>query len=273
MDSTPHGRARVAQGDEIKALRPELAQLAGTSEFHMAYQPIVHLGDPHTVVGFEALARFGGTPPDIVFARAEEVGLRQDLELLAMRAALEDFPLLPPSTYLSINLSPDMLLRVDAVASLHQVDMERLVIEITEHARLGSADYRLIYDPILRLRQRGTRLAVDDAGAGYSSMGHILQLLPNMIKLDRTVVAGLSHAPVRQALVASMVGFVRQVGSTLIAEGVEEQDELEWLETLGVTCCQGYLFARPMALPDLLLALDDEWTQMSNGATIALSRS
>jgi EAL domain-containing protein (putative c-di-GMP-specific phosphodiesterase class I) len=95
------------------------------------------------------------------------------------------------------------------------------------------------------LRQRGVRLAVDDAGAGYACFQHILKLRPDFIKLDRGLVAGLDTDPAQRSLAAAVAMFAHQIGAAIIAEGIETRSELAAACALGLSCAQGYLIARP----------------------------
>jgi EAL domain-containing protein (putative c-di-GMP-specific phosphodiesterase class I) len=109
------------------------------------------------------------------------------------------------------------------------------------------------YDALVRaldgLRSQGVRVAVDDTGAGYAGLAHILRLRPDIIKLDIDLTRGIDADPVRRALAASLVAFGGDIGATITAEGIETGEELEALRTLGVTCGQGYYLARPGPLP------------------------
>jgi EAL domain-containing protein (putative c-di-GMP-specific phosphodiesterase class I) len=213
----------------------------------LALQPIV---DVLTGVasGVEALARFDSPhPPDVWFAQAEPVGLRLPLELAAARTALGALERPGHVGYLSLNLSADAILSDGFAALVASVDPRRLVVEITEHAAVE--DYEAVTRALQRHRAAGLRLAVDDAGAGYASLRHILQLRPDFIKIDLSLVRDIHLDPVRQALVTSLVTFAGSVDAVLVAEGVEQQPELDMLVRLGVRQMQGYLLCAPCADP------------------------
>ena len=127
------------------------------------------------------------------------------------------------------------------------VDPASLVIEITEHAAVQ--DYDALSKVLQTHRAAGLRLAVDDAGAGYASMLHVLELRPDFIKIDLSLVRDIHVDPARQALVTSLVSFARDVDAVLVAEGVEQQAELDMLVTLGVRQMQGFLLCPPCANP------------------------
>lgn len=213
----------------------------------MSFQPMMDLRTGQ-VSGCEALARFDdGTRPDLRFAEAAAVGLQLELELEAVEAALEALAVVPEGVYLSVNASPDLLLSRRLEPLLASVDPARIVIEVTEHAPV--ADYGALLEAVGELRRRGVRLAVDDAGAGFASLGHILSLQPDIVKLDMSLTRGLHRDPVRRALAGALVQFCADIGATLVAEGVENRDDLDALVFLGVTHAQGFFLARPGPLP------------------------
>jgi EAL domain-containing protein (putative c-di-GMP-specific phosphodiesterase class I) len=183
--------------------------------------------------------------PDLWFARAEAVGLLLPLDLAAARSALLLLDGRPG--YLSLNLSPDTVLAGGCDLLLDGIDRRRVVVEITEHAQV--ADYAALHAALEPHRAAGLRLAVDDAGAGYASFRHILALRPDFIKVDLSLVRDIHLDPVRQGLTSSLVTFAQTAGATLVAEGVETQDELDTLARLGVTLMQGYHLGRPTWSP------------------------
>ncbi len=215
----------------------------------MVYQPILDL-DTGDILGAEALARFGTEPqrsPAQWFIEAAEVGLGIRLELAALQRATEGLPLLPPNAFLSVNASAETIRSPALLDALDGLPASRLVIELTEHERIE--DYELLVGPVARLRERGVRLAVDDAGAGFASLQHILRLAPDIIKLDRTFIEGLAHDPVRRALTTALVSFAGDIGAMLVAEGVATASELEALRSLGLHQGQGRFLGEPTALP------------------------
>ena len=211
----------------------------------MAMQPIVHIANRH-VRGFEALSRFPENPgwsPQQWFAEAGALGLGVELEASAVAGALATLPRLPSEALLSVNVSAEAL-RCDTVLALLTGDhAERLVVELTEHTRIE--DYGSIVDELAALRGSGARLAVDDAGSGWAGLEHILQLQPEVLKLDRALVARVDRHPGRQAMIEAMVGFADRMGALLVAEGVETVEESACLTSLGVVYGQGYLLGRP----------------------------
>lgn len=210
------------------------------------FQPIVSLSNT-TLVGQEALTRFtDGTRPDQRFAEAASVGLGVELEMAAIEAALDAAERLPVDTWLSLNLSPAVVLAGAGLADALRRCPRPLVVELTEHARVE--DYAQLR-AALRALGPGVRIAVDDAGAGYASMQHVVELQPDFVKLDISLVRGIDRDPARQALVAGMCFFAQRAGLRLIGEGIESDAELRTLAALGVPLGQGYLLGRPRAVP------------------------
>lgn len=215
----------------------------------MVFQPIVKLSRG-TTAGFEALARFSAEPvrgPDMWFADAAEAGLGVALELTALSTALRALDRLPVKTYLSINASAETACSPGFATTLAQVDLRRIMLEITEHAAV--ANYVALNDALRPLRSRGMRLAVDDAGAGVASLHHVLELNPELIKMDISLTRGIDASPARAALATALVSFGAATGASILAEGIETTAELDALHQLGVGYGQGYLLGRPAALP------------------------
>ncbi|MDT8760961.1 EAL domain-containing protein [Sphingomonas psychrotolerans] len=228
-----------------------IERVLADADIRIAYQPIWSLsrGAP---AGYEALARFAAEPtrtPDLWFAEAAESGLGAALENLAIGRALEGFSALPDHVYLSVNASPATVLGGALAKVLDGHPLDRIVIEITEHECID--DIAALLAELAPFRAKGLRLAVDDAGAGYSGLQQILQMRPDLIKLDRSLIRDIQNDPGRRALAAAMGGFARETGSQLIAEGVETESELAMLRALGVDLVQGYLLGRPLPLDAL----------------------
>lgn len=222
--------------------RDHYGQLIETQAFATVFQPIVDLGTGRPV-GYEALTRFAdGTRPDLVFADAGEVGKGPALEKAAALLAIERAEHLPAGSYVSINFSACTLLDVDFLAALTASTKREVVIEITEHDAVE--DYVRLQGALATVRHHA-RIAVDDAGAGYSGLAHMRSLNPDVIKLDRALVSGFDIDPVGRAMVAGMVYFATETGSAIVAEGVETERELQTLIDLGVSHGQGYLLGRP----------------------------
>lgn len=239
----------------LKAKTERIERVLADEAFSLVFQPIYEFGSDRPT-GFEILSRFRGAPgrtPDVWFNEAAEVGLGQDLELTILRKALETLQLLPDDVYVSVNASPRTVLDGRLASLLAQVPLRRVVLEVTEHAPVP--DYAVLEDSLAALRAQGLRLAIDDAGAGYSGLQHIVRLKPDIIKLDMTLTRGIDADPARQALAAALIFYARMTHCIIIAEGVETRDELDMLRQLGVPRGQGYYLGRPAELPAALTLL------------------
>ncbi|WP_225984918.1 sensor domain-containing phosphodiesterase [Noviherbaspirillum aerium] len=215
----------------------------------IVYQPIYDLVQ-HKVVGFEALSRFISgpeRPPDIWFSEANEIGLGAELEARAVRMGLQGLTDLPADVYVSVNMSPEHILEGTMDQFFKGKSLHRVMLEITEHAVVEH------YDDLVRkirpYRDRGLKVAVDDAGAGYSSFRHILHLMPDRIKLDMSLTRNIDGDTSRRALAAAFARFSEETGSSIVAEGVETAAEMHTLQALGVTRIQGFYIGRPVSLP------------------------
>lgn len=214
-----------------------------------AFQPIRSMTTGE-VIGGEALTRFlsadsPGITTETWFAEAASVGLGIDLEIVALQSALAAAAELPEDLYVAVNLSPRACLdgRVPDALGRCGIPLGRVVLELTEHHEVP--DYGQLAAALAPLQQAGVRVAIDDAGAGFASMRHIVQLRPDMIKLDREIIAGINADTAQRALGAAMVGFAAQIGASLVAEGIETEAELSTVKLLGMTAGQGFLLGRP----------------------------
>lgn len=225
----------------------------GAFDIHL--QPICTLagGQP---LGYEALARFHLEPrrtPDRWFADAAAVGLAEPLECAAIAAALAVLERLPPPLTLSVNASPATVASGAFAECVGDRDIASLTLELTEHAIV--VDYDVLNARIDPLRARGMKLAIDDAGAGFAGLQHILRLQPDIIKLDMALIRDIDVDPARRALASAMQMFARQTGAVLIAEGVETREELATLARLSFMRAQGYLLGRPAPVGQVLAGL------------------
>jgi EAL domain-containing protein (putative c-di-GMP-specific phosphodiesterase class I) len=174
------------------------------------------------------------------------VGLRAELELAAVQAALGSLAQLPIEMFVSINVSPETICAA-SFQDLVAESGERVVVEITEHAPIQ--DYDRMNEALTGLRSNNVRLAIDDAGAGYASLRHILRLEPDYIKLDRTLIHMIDSERSQQALAVGLISFAQSIEATIIAEGIERPAEVAMLEKLGVSYGQGFFFGKPAPLP------------------------
>lgn len=222
-----------------------IRQLLDTGTVQIMHQPIVAL-DSCAPVGVECLTRFPDAHqrgPDKWFGDANEIGLGVELEMLAIRCALATLDHVPREAYVSINASPDTILSGKLEEALAEHPDRKLVVEVTEHQQVERFD--VLQQHLERLRPYA-RIAIDDVGAGYAGLRHLVDLAPNLLKLDMSLTREIHRDVARQALTAAMVHFASAIGSKLVGEGVECEEERAVLADLGVDYGQGYLFARPM---------------------------
>jgi EAL domain-containing protein (putative c-di-GMP-specific phosphodiesterase class I) len=212
-------------------------------------QPIVELTTGRRI-GAEALSRFPqewAKAPDVCFAEAHTVGQGDELELLAIERAAEQ--LYEVSGYIAMNVSPGTFLRPECLELLSTFPLPRVLLELSEHDPVE--DYGALLTALQPLRDRGMRLAIDDVGAGFSSLRHIVLTSPEVIKLDRSIVDGVSHDPVLTTLVRSLTEFGHGCNARVVAEGVETVEDAVALCGLGVDYGQGWYFGRPGPASDL----------------------
>jgi diguanylate cyclase (GGDEF)-like protein len=248
---TGEGQFSVYAGDSLSdwgpgGARSALTRLIAGEGLSIHVQPIVDLRSGETRA-YEALARFEsstGIGPLHWFALADEMGMRDELELACLREALRLLEPRPENTLLSVNLSGSLLLdqRTHDLLAL-QPALHGLIIELTENSLLE--DTAGLQAAIAKLHALGVTIAIDDMGAGYSGLRQITTVHPTYLKLDRSLIKDIDLDPDRGALVSALIGYATQTGGYLVAEGVETVAELETLQQLGVTLVQGFLLARP----------------------------
>jgi EAL domain-containing protein (putative c-di-GMP-specific phosphodiesterase class I) len=250
------GRAQVAQA------RSNLSQIIAQRSFHAVFQPLIDL-QTGGVIGHEALSRFDdGLPPEHQFSNAGALGLGMQLEIDTLEAALEAAVALPRAAYLNVNVSPATILAGEPLASMARQHGGRLVLEITEHEAVS--DYAGLRAAVAALGP-DVKIAVDDAGAGFSSMRHILELRPDFVKVDRSLVADIDRDPARQAFLRGLRQFADSVDCRLVGEGIETEAELTALRLLGMHIGQGSLLGRPVPVAELT----DQTRQWSEEAMAA----
>ncbi|MGD0863412.1 MAG: EAL domain-containing protein [Candidatus Limnocylindrales bacterium] len=239
---TEAGRDRLTAAEA----RPGRDRISGTiarRAFHPVFQPIVDLGSK-AIVGYEALTRFDdGADPQVVFAEAAALDLGLELETATLQAALAAAEALPRSAWLNLNASPELIMAGEPLRTILGGRRRRLVLEVTEHAAI--VDYPAFRAAMAALGPR-VELAVDDAGALFTSLRNILELRPAFVKLDRSLVTGLESDYARHAMIAGLRHFARATGFRLIAEGIETDPELAILRALDVQLGQGFLLGRPL---------------------------
>ena len=238
-------REQAAADRTERARRARVQEALAEGSLAMHFQPIVDLKSRRPV-GFEALARFliePRQPPDAWFLEAAAVGLQEELELAAVRIAVAELEHLPGDTFLAVNVSPAVLVSPALMGAIDEAPAARLVLETTEHVEID--DYEAVKEALDGFRARGGRLAVGDAGAGFSSLRHVLQLVPDLIKLDASLTHEIHLDHGRRSLAAGLISFATELGATIVAEGIETSEELAALELLHIRFGQGYYLGRP----------------------------
>ena len=233
-----------------------IEQIISDNDISIYFQPIFSLKN-NKVAGFESLARFFTTPyktPDVWFKEAKKVGLNETLEMLAIENAVTNIAKFNNSTYIAINCSPSHILSGALENTLQNIDCTRLVLEITEHSPIS--DYEKMRTSLRPLRSKGLRLAIDDVGAGFSSFQHILELEADIIKLDISLTQNINTDDRKFLLAKALCGFAKAIDCTIVAEGIETEEELNSLRKLNVDSVQGYFIGRPAAINDALSLLN-----------------
>jgi EAL domain-containing protein (putative c-di-GMP-specific phosphodiesterase class I) len=241
LDGDPNER----QDPHRRALASRIERAMSGDGVFSVYQPVVNLRTGR-VVGVEAFARFrdgAGASPMERLEEAQEIGLRRELELAALRAAVVSVDLLPPGWFLAVNISPATLAWTRFQAERDQFPLARMWFEVS--LRDDPASW---FERLSDLWMAGgvrPQMALDDTGATSSSLRAVHQLEPDVVKIAPELVRGVDHRPDQQALVSTIGVFAKEVGAVLLAEGVESQAEADTLERLGVRLAQGYLFGAP----------------------------
>jgi len=261
-DEVEHAAQLIAD-EPTEHTRRTIVGILESHTLHPVYQPIYDFADGRLIAA-EALTRFETDPPltpDVWFVRAAEVGLGIELELAAIMAAIDGSAALPPDVALNLNASPGLLADPRLLELLDAANGRSLIVEVTEHAVVD--DYHLLETARKALRERGVRLAVDDAGAGFATLRHIVKLRPECIKLDVSLTRDVATDPIRRALADCLIQFAFQTGSSIIVEGIETASDLATWRDLGANAGQGYLLGRPGPLP---LAATSSFLSSSSGS-------
>lgn len=218
------------------------------------FQPIYSL-TTGGIFGYEALSRCPHDElfnnPHLLFSYAEEIGLLYPLEKLAREKAIElSSDLLDVNQKLLINLNANVIYDPNftpghTIALLQQYGLtpDDIIFEITE--RNAIHDFPAFRDVLTHYRKQGFEIAVDDAGAGYSSLQTISELSPEYIKIDRSLIQGIHQNPTKQHILEAFVSFAKKMNSKVVAEGIEEEEEYKQVLELGIDFAQGYYIARP----------------------------
>jgi EAL domain-containing protein (putative c-di-GMP-specific phosphodiesterase class I) len=240
-------------GEAVQAIRDRdqeslrIGQLIAAGDLKTVLQPIFDIRGGQCL-GVEALSRFPaeyGSPAD-VFNAAHCAGLGLALERLALRRAAALRPTLAADQFLSLNMTPSVAYEVAATENARTpTDLSAFVLEITEHTAVES--YSKLRKRLQPWRHRGLRLAIDDAGAGYASLKHVVELEPDMIKIDRSLIHGSAADHARRSAISAFVTLAADLEAIVIAEGVELAEDLMAVRDLGIDAAQGYLLGRPTA--------------------------
>lgn len=246
-----HGAAAPEPVPFTRRSRNRIEAILADKMLMTAFQPIRRLPEGH-VIGVEALTRFvsdDGASADHWFNEAESVGLGTDLELAALHRALAAAQAVPDHMFIALNLTPATCAdpRIPGLLEHSQLAMNRMVIDLNGAVPLEQ--YPTLTAAIAPLRRRGLRIAVNGAEVGFTSMDQVLELHPDVIKLDRSFIAGIGDSPGQRLRAAAMAELARYVDAVIGAQGVETPEELEAVTELGVTAAQGYLLGRPSVHP------------------------
>ena len=235
------------------SLENDLRSALANGELLLFYQPIVNSCSGVTV-SYEALMRWyhpvrGSVPPSVFIPLAEQTGLIHEMGTFALRRACAEVAGWPDSERIAVNLSPCQFRETrlaDIVRhALQQSGLEphRLELEITESALFEHPEdsYRVIHE----LKEMGVHIVLDDFGTGYSSLSYLRTRLFSKIKIDRSFISELFSDAGATAIVSAVLTLCRELGLEVVAEGVEKEEQAEWLRTSGCGLLQGFLFGRP----------------------------
>lgn len=260
----PYSRERLT-------LASELRTALDTGKMGLVFQP-KHSLAAHRVTGIEALIRWPGRddPPDpeTLITVAEETGLIQTLTRWVLKEALASQKQLRTAGFdlnISVNISAHNLREPDFplfVHTLTQGTQKSLTLELTETAIM--TDPQRAMETLRQLENAGIPIAIDDFGSGYSSLSYIKRLPAHEIKIDKTLITDTSHDGDDQLIVKATIDMAHSLGYVVVAEGVEDEATLDWLENLGCDAIQGYFLARPMSLADLTQWLNDGFGRPGN---------
>ena len=243
--ATAVGAELRGQGEEARGKVILLRHVLDHDLMSIVFQPVVDI-ETREPIAFEALCRVNlppRRPPNNWFADAADNDLGLEFELHAIRLALAHLSHLPDECPLHVNASPAVAMSPELALLFKGIAPGRIILEITEHTRID--DYPALAAALAPLRAAGVAIGVDDAGSGFSSMSHIVNMEADVIKVDISLVRDIHVNRMRRAMVGALAEFARQAEALVIAEGVELEEERATLITLGVTAAQGYLFGRP----------------------------
>lgn len=240
--------------------------LADRSQPRLVFQPIVDL-QRGLIVGYEALARFDGPPsesPDRWFGAAARLGVAPQLEARVLRVARAALPSLPPNCFLTVNISPSVLCSPEVQAVLEAPgSLFPMVLELTEQSEVADAEDAA--QALDRYRSRGLAVALDDVGDGYSGLGRLLSLRPQMVKLDRSLTKDADRDEAQRAVAQAVGTLSSRLDAWLLVEGIERPQQLETFVRLGAALGQGTLLG---AAGPMWPALDPAVAQLIRTAAV-----
>ncbi len=254
--------------------KEKLQEIIIKEELTTLFQPIVELAS-RNIIGYEALTRGPKDTeyenPYFLFDTAKEVGLIFELDRICRRRALLASTALDASAYVFVNCLPSTMqdpeFKGDYLKNL-LADVQRrpqkIVIEVSEREAID--DYPAFRSALQDYSKLGFSIAVDDTGAGYSSLEAIVELQPDYLKLDMSMVRDIHEHPLKQELIRAIASFSKKIGATIIAEGIETTEELDVLSEIGVPLGQGYLFGRPR-----VYTADEQQDQSAEDGTAAVT--
>ncbi|MCC7381350.1 MAG: EAL domain-containing response regulator [Deltaproteobacteria bacterium] len=239
-------RAHLRALPEVEIIRPvdELAFQRALSGLWIAFQPIVAWSS-RRIAGYEALLRTPSLGPQELLTAAERLDRVAELGRLIRGRAVAAMKSADPSQKLFLNLHPADLLDPDLFAKDTPLAAiaDRVVLEITERAPLSKTP--ALEARLAELRERGFTLAIDDLGAGYAGLTGLTLVRPDVVKLDRDLIRGIDLSATLRKVVSSTIRMCQDLGTQVVAEGVETSGECETLVSLGCDLLQGFLFAKP----------------------------
>lgn len=234
-----------------------IEEIIASKSITPVYQPIIGL-QSGSVYGYEALSRISrsGLINNIeeLFSKCNEYGLTSALEMLCRRNALDKVRTLAIPGKIFLNVSPALFQTSDHERGITatllddlQIDRSRIVFELTERTIIE--DYDLFMRGLAHYREQGYSIAIDDLGSGYAGLQILARLEPEYVKLSKFLIANIDQSSTKQALVECLASFCGRIGAQVIAEGIERQEELAYLQSIGVDFGQGYLLAKPLPSP------------------------
>ncbi len=234
-----------------------LANILAQGSLHTLFQPIVSLSE-RRILGYEALSRGPSNSPlhspINLFAVARQAGRLSELEIACRGSACQRFSEQKLAGKLFLNVSPESLLEAHhqpgmtlRVLQAHGIPPSDVVIELTEQT--PTDDFQLLYNALHHYRAMGFSIALDDLGAGYSSLRLWSELRPDYVKIDRHFIDGIHQDAVKREFVGSILQIAKASRAQVIAEGIELPEELAVLAEMGVDLVQGYLLCRPQEQP------------------------